>query len=377
MAQTKERRAPIAALALALALSLAAAPPALAYEQRESIVASGHGSLSPSYLVVHETANPGASAANHVSYWSRSPAYAVHYVMELDGSVVYHTMRDDRLAWHVGGGNRMGYGIELAHATDAASFASQFDQAARWCADQLRSRGWGIDRLISHDEARRMWGGTDHTDPNGYFAAYGQSWASFEARVAGYLNGGSGSGSTGGSSAPGSGQQAGHAGTGFGGTYRVAASALNVRTGPGTGYRAVATYRAGQTVALDDWYAVSGGYVWGRYTAYSGAVRYVAVGPATGAPDPADYLVRAGSGSGQQAGGSGYGLGRYTFRAAVRVRTGPGTGYRQVATYSAGQSVTVGSTVVSGGYVWGRYTAYSGAVRYVALGVAGGPSYVR
>ena len=39
-------------------------------------------------------------------------------------------------------------------------------------------------------------------------------------------------------------------------------------------------YSNGQTVNLDHWGTVADGYIWGRYTAYSGAVRYVALAPA-------------------------------------------------------------------------------------------------
>ena len=116
---TKARR-PIAALAarlVALSLALPGAR-AMAYESSENIVAGGHGYNNAQYLVVHETANPGASAWNHVIYWGNNPDYAVHYVMELDGSTVYRTMYDDRLAWHVGNGNYQTVGIELAHATN-------------------------------------------------------------------------------------------------------------------------------------------------------------------------------------------------------------------------------------------------------------------
>lgn len=79
---------------------------------------------------------------------------------------------------------------------------------------------------------------------------------------------------------------------GFGGTYRCTVSCLNVRDAPGLGGNVVASYSAGQTVVLDDWYSIADGYVWGRYTAYSGNVRYIAVGKATGKPEPDDYLVR-------------------------------------------------------------------------------------
>ena len=62
------------------------------------------------------------------------------------------------------------------------------------------------------------------------------------------------------------------------GTYRVVASSLNVRTAPSVSSTAVACYSYGQTVVLDGWSMVSGGYVWGRYVgASSGQYRYIAV----------------------------------------------------------------------------------------------------
>lgn len=78
----------------------------------------------------------------------------------------------------------------------------------------------------------------------------------------------------------------------FGGTYRCTVGYLRVRDAPGLGGNEVAHYSEGQTVVLDDWYKIADGYVWGRYTAYSGAVRYIAVGKATGKPEADDYLVR-------------------------------------------------------------------------------------
>lgn len=162
----------LASVALAASLSV----PAFAYEQVEDTVSYGHGYNDAGYLVIHETANPGASAYNHTLLWSRDDTYAVHYVMELDGSVVYHTVPDWALCWHVGGGNYSTVGIELAHATSWEDFSAQWDQAVAWAGDYLNSRGWGIDRLLSHNDCAWIWGGTDHTDPTGYFAEYGRSW---------------------------------------------------------------------------------------------------------------------------------------------------------------------------------------------------------
>ena len=61
------------------------------------------------------------------------------------------------------------------------------------------------------------------------------------------------------------------------GTYKITANTLNVRSAPSTTASTVAQYKKGQTVVLDNWSEVSGGYVWGRYTGASGATRYIAV----------------------------------------------------------------------------------------------------
>ena len=78
----------------------------------------------------------------------------------------------------------------------------------------------------------------------------------------------------------------------FGGRYRCTVSKLNVRTTPSLSGSVVASYGLGQTVVLDDWYKSADGYIWGRYTGYSGNVRYVAVGRATGKPEADDYLIK-------------------------------------------------------------------------------------
>lgn len=364
-------------LAASFILSLSIAQPAQAYTQQEQIINGGHGYISPSYLCIHETANPGASAWNHVKLWSRGYSYACHYVMEIDGSTVYHTMADNRKSWSVGRGNPYVVSIELAHATNAQDFYNQYSQAAQWAAHYLKTRGWGIERMISHDGARRIWGGTDHTDPIGYFSAYGRSWADFKALVQRYMNGGS--------YQPSkvvnvpqnvqNGTSTAKKNTGFGGVYRCNADVLNIRTAPnGT---VVGSYRRGQTVELDDWYTTVNGYVWGRYTSFGGRVRYIAVGKATGKVDASDYLIKTTGGTPKTAytKAPAQAAGRYTFKHDMRIRSGAGTGYRAVGTYRRGQSVYIDSTVTAGGTVWGRYKSFSGYTRYVALRTTGGKVY--
>lgn len=209
------------AVVLALVAALAAPCGAEAYQSVDKYVSAGHGYLNASYLVIHETANPGASAYNHTLLWSRDDTYAVHHVMELDGSTVYNTVPEGRLCWHVGNGNGYTIGIELAHATNASDFAKQWSEAVKWTGDELRARGWDTSRLLSHYEAAQRWGGSDHTDPIGYFQSYGKSWWEFKQAVASYL---------------GSGYVAPIAPTnGNGGTYAPATSASRIKFPKSTG----------------------------------------------------------------------------------------------------------------------------------------------
>lgn len=155
----------------------------------EQIVNRGHGYASPSYLAIHETSNPGASAANHVRlYGSGTWQYAVQYVCDWTGTV-YHCVPDDRKAWAVGNGNSRCVNLEICHATNGDDFERAYGTAVEFAAWYLGKRGWGMDRLISHDDARRMWGGTDHTDPIDYFREYGKSWQQFCSDVQDALGG--------------------------------------------------------------------------------------------------------------------------------------------------------------------------------------------
>ena len=294
-------------------------------------------------------------------------------------------MPENRLCWHVGNGNYATVGIELAHATNASDFAKQWNEAVKWAGDELRAHGWDTSRLLSHYEAAQRWGGSDHTDPNGYFRTYGKTWAEFKQAVAAYLGSGyvapiaptDGNGGTVASSSTSTNDSS------FGGTYRCTVSRLNVRSTPSLYGAVVAGYSYGQTVNLDNWYCISNGYVWGRYTSYSGYTRYIAVGKPTGGYDPNDYLVRVGTSQSTVAQArpaqSGYRAGRYRIVAgALNVRSGAGTGYGVVASYYRGQTVNLdGTFVTSGGYVWGRYTSYSGHTRWIAVATTSGVAYAQ
>nr|DAG07044.1 MAG TPA: N-acetylmuramoyl-L-alanine amidase [Caudoviricetes sp.] len=148
---------------------------------QERIVNQGHGPLIPSYFCVHSTANPGATAANHASLWSRDYPNAVHLVS--DWIEALHCVPYDRLCWQVGNGNRYVEGLEICEATNQADFQRGIEIAAQAVRERLAAHGWGIDRLICHNEASARWGGSDHIDPIPYFAKWGYSWEQFKQLV--------------------------------------------------------------------------------------------------------------------------------------------------------------------------------------------------
>lgn len=347
-----------AAMAYAPADSPVAPDNAMAYTQYEQIISNGHGYINPSYLVIHETADPGATAKQLMTYWRKNPdAYVVHYTMDLDGDTVYHAMADNRKAWHVGNGNAYTVGIELCHATNKADFNEQWDEAVKWAGDYLHKKGWGIDRLLCHNDCRLKWGGTDHTDPLGYFESYGKSWSQFKAAVQSYMQ--SGEVGNGGSVSQGGGTAVSGSGGGSNisaGTYTVTASALNVRTGPGVNYTKKSY---GQLTANAKAHAYSNGCLkqGTRVTVYectNGWARIPSGWISTA------YLSRASSG-GSSVSSGGAGWYEVDVNTALNVRTGPGTNYRITGQLRDGYDLYVQS--ISNG--WAKYQAYSGT-RYVA-----------
>lgn len=149
----------------------------------ERIINNGHGYLNASYLVIHSTANPGASALNHVSYWSNNPDVPMaHYVGDWTGNV-YHCVPDDRICWHVGNGNNRTVGIELCEPMKATDFEPVWRMGVEFAVWYLNKRGWGTDRLISHNDCISMFGGTDHTDPIPFFRRYNRTFEQFKTEV--------------------------------------------------------------------------------------------------------------------------------------------------------------------------------------------------
>ncbi|PTI50088.1 autolysin [Staphylococcus xylosus] len=138
----------------------------------------------PEGIVMHDTANDNSTITGEINYMKNNyqNAFVHAYV---DGNRIIETANTDYLAW--GGGavaNQRFIHVELVHTHDYDSFARSINNYADYAATNLQYYGLVPDSA-EYDGAGTVWthkavstylGGTDHTDPHGYFAAHNYSY---------------------------------------------------------------------------------------------------------------------------------------------------------------------------------------------------------
>lgn len=113
-------------------------------------------SMNPTRIVVHNTAND-ASAANEISYMIRNDN-EVSFHFAVDDKEVVQGIPLDRNAWHAGDGgsgtgNRYGIAIEICYSKSGGErFIAAEKLAAKFIAQLLKERGWGIDKVTKHQD---------------------------------------------------------------------------------------------------------------------------------------------------------------------------------------------------------------------------------
>lgn len=112
--------------------------------------------MSPEFIVIHNTAND-ASADNEISYM-RTNSSATSFHFAIDDVEVVQGLPLNRNGWHAGdggsgNGNRKGIGIEICYSRSGGErFIKAEQNAARFTAQLLKERGWGIDRVKKHQD---------------------------------------------------------------------------------------------------------------------------------------------------------------------------------------------------------------------------------
>jgi len=150
--------------------------------------------IKPIGVVVHETANPGATAQNHFDYWNtKNRGSSAHAVVDWDE--VIQLIPYNEVSWHAGRtANLSMIGVELCRPEDhdEAKFNAVWDNAVQLFGDifieQLGISTVTKDNLMSHAEVSDKWHETDHTDPISYFAEYNKTVDDFRCAVQQRIN---------------------------------------------------------------------------------------------------------------------------------------------------------------------------------------------
>lgn len=254
------------------------------------------------YIGIHYNAG-NLTVEGCYSVW-QSRAASAHYQVESNGRIG-QLVWDSDTAWALGDwdANCKSISIEHANNSDGTITAECLDNGAHLVAALCKHHGLGRPQWLVNVFPHKYFNSTScpgqiYGSQKDAYIQQAQMW--YDQMVSGGESPSKPAepAKPAEPSKPSGGGSGEHTGTGFGGVYECRVAALNVRTAPSTSSGTVAQYRKGQKVTLDDWYKVSGGWVWGRYTGGSGNKRYVAVGRPTGAVAADDYLVKVGQSAG-------------------------------------------------------------------------------
>lgn len=140
-------------------------------------------SMTPEFIVVHNTAND-ATAQNEIKYMiSNDNQVSFHFAV--DDKEVIQGLPLDRNAWACGdgtngSGNRKGIQVEICYSkSGGARFENAEKNAAKFIAQLLKERGWGVDKVKKHQDFSNKYCPHRTLD---------KGWASFVNMVKDYLN---------------------------------------------------------------------------------------------------------------------------------------------------------------------------------------------
>ncbi|GAW98924.1 N-acetylmuramoyl-L-alanine amidase [Secundilactobacillus mixtipabuli] len=143
-----------------------------------------HGVGKPEGVVIHETANPSSTIYNEIAYMKAhyNNAFVHSFV---DASHIINIANTNYLAWGVGfPGNARYVQFEQVEVHSKSAFAHEVSNAAWYTAYLLHQYGLtpnaadydGKGTVWSHRAVAKYLGGSDHTDPVGYYSANGKKY---------------------------------------------------------------------------------------------------------------------------------------------------------------------------------------------------------
>ena len=157
-----------------------------------------NGVGKPEGIVVHETATPGATAWDEGRYFNNNWTSVYSYVHAVvDNNQTIQLMSTDYGTWGAGPIANVRYiQIELCEVSTRSQFVQSVANDAYYIATLLhqynltpsRASKSGTGTIWSHNEVSQYLGGTDHGDPDGYFAKWGYSMSDFYSLITYYYN---------------------------------------------------------------------------------------------------------------------------------------------------------------------------------------------
>ncbi|WP_203649889.1 peptidoglycan recognition protein family protein [Secundilactobacillus yichangensis] len=143
-----------------------------------------HGVGKPEGVVIHETANPSSTIYNEIAYMKAhyNNAFVHSFV---DASHIINIANTNYLAWGVGfPGNSRFVQFEQVEVHSKSAFAHEVSNAAWYTAYLLHQYGLkpndaaydGKGTVWSHGSVAKHLGGSDHTDPVGYYSTTGKRY---------------------------------------------------------------------------------------------------------------------------------------------------------------------------------------------------------
>ena len=252
-------------------------------------------SIIPTMIIIHSTASPGVKAGEWFSRWNHSlRKVGIHAF--IDDLEFWQYLPFNMWAWGVGG-KANGYSIQIEMCEDEGwdegyfrkVLANTIKKVAEWCVKY----NIPVSRVIAHYEAYLAGLGSNHGDPRHWWSKFGYTMDNFRADVQKAIDG----------------PVVAKPDKPI--DEKICIENLNLRYGPGTNFKILATMPQGTKAVI---YSVSGAWV---RVKYNGIMSYCS----------AAYLKES--------------LIGYVTASVLNVRSGPGTGNGIIRTLSKGTPVTL------------------------------------
>lgn len=137
-----------------------------------------HGKGKPEGVVVHETGNSNSTIFDEIAYMKKNYRNAFVHTF-IDDDHIINIANTDYLCWGVGyPGNARFVQFEQVQMHSKSSFAHEVENAAYYTAYILNKYNLkpndaaydGKGTVWSHNSVAKYLGGSDHTDPVGYYS---------------------------------------------------------------------------------------------------------------------------------------------------------------------------------------------------------------